>query len=117
MKDKAFFFVNYEGFRASRTVSNVATVPDAHGAPVHGPERQRRLCPRWPRIRIRSTAAAVRAGLKLYPVADDADLRNGLPTGTGFVTMANNTLSYENYLIGRLTTLSEQRLAVRPLRP
>lgn len=100
-KDKAFFFVNYEGFRASRTVSNVAIVPDAMAHQFMVPDANGNYVPVGENPNP-ITAAAVRAALKLYPIATTEILQNGHPTGTGFITMPNNTLSYENYLIGRV---------------
>jgi hypothetical protein len=100
-KDKLFFFVNYEGYRSSKTVSSVATVPDAcaHnflswtptgcGAPIVENANPQ-------------TAAAVRAVMALYPVATSEILSGGVPSGTGFVTQLVNTRGYENYTVGRV---------------
>ena len=99
-KDKAFFFVNYEGFRASRTVSNLAVVPDAEAHNFLMPNASGVYAP----VQQSSnpvTASAISQVLGLYPVATTEILSKGLPTGTGYYTELNNTRSYENYLVGR----------------
>ena len=107
-KNKAFFFVNYEGFRASKTVSTVNTVPDAEAHDYMMPNGNGVYVPVTPNSNP-ATAAAVQAVLNLYPVATTEIYKNGLPTGTGFITQPNNTLSYENYLVERFDyTLSDK---------
>lgn len=100
VKDKAFFFANYEGFRANRTESRVATVPDAQAHNYMFPNAAGVYVP-VPRNSNPETASTVQGILDLYPLPTSLNLRNGLPTGTGFITMPNNTRSYENYVIGR----------------
>jgi hypothetical protein len=99
-KDKAFFFVNYEGFRASRTLSNVATVPDAQAHNFMMPNASGVYVP-VAQSTNQATASAISQVLALYPVATTEIFSKGLPTGTGFYTELNQTISYENYLIGR----------------
>jgi Carboxypeptidase regulatory-like domain/TonB-dependent Receptor Plug Domain/TonB dependent receptor len=99
-KDKAFFFINYEGFRASETVSNVAVVPDAEAHNFLMPNSSGVYVP-VPQSTNPVTATAIRQVLALYPVATTEIYSNGLPTGTGFYTELNNTTSYENYLVAR----------------
>jgi hypothetical protein len=99
-KDKAFFFVNYEGFRASKTVSNVATVPDAQAHNFMMPNASGVYVPVTQSANA-TTAAAISQVLALYPVATTEIYSKGLPTGTGLFTELNNTRSYENYLVGR----------------
>ena len=99
-KDKAFFFINYEGFRAAKTVSNVVTVPDAEAHDFMVPNASGVYVPVAQNTNP-ATAAAVAGVLALYPVATREIFKGGLPTGTGFATLPNKTGSYENYLIGR----------------
>jgi hypothetical protein len=107
-KNKAFFFVNYEGFRASKTVSTVDTVPDAEAHNYMMPNGNGVYVPVAPNPNP-ATAAAVQGVLSLYPVATTEIFKNGLPTGTGFITEPNNTLAYENYLVSRFDdTLSDK---------
>ncbi len=107
-KNKAFFFVNYEGFRASKTVSTVDTVPDAEAHNYMMPNGSGVYVPVAPNPNP-AIAAAVQGVLNLYPVAATEIFKSGLPTGTGFITEPNNTLSYENYLVSRFDyTLSDK---------
>ncbi len=97
-KDKAFFFVNYEGLRQSQGVSNIATVPDANAHNGILPTGTVGVSP------------AVAATLALYPLPTSEVLTSsGQPTGTGQLTEVANQLGHENYLLGRFDyTFSEK---------
>ncbi len=83
-KDKAFFFVNYEGIRQALGTSTPVFVPTAAS---------------------RATAvAAVKPILDLYPLPT-TDLGNG----TGTVTEIASQVAHENYVLGRFDyTVSEK---------
>lgn len=81
-KDKAFFFVNYEGVRLLQGFSQTATVPISRVSTATDPK----------------TAAAINAVLALYPTPTF----NINPTaGTGQATVVRNQTAHENYVLGR----------------
>ena len=83
-KDKAFFFVNYEGIRQLLGETKVATVPDAaaHTGIVNGVNY--------------GVAPNVASTLALYPVAT-----NPLGGGIGTYTSVANQIGNENYVVAR----------------
>jgi hypothetical protein len=85
-KDKAFFFVNYEGFRQALGETRVALVPDdnARNGILPGVATPITL------------STAVRNALALYPRATSV-----IGGGIGQVTMSGNQIGHENYVLGR----------------
>jgi len=94
-KDKAFFFVNYEGIWQLLAQTRIATVPDA----AH------RL-PSFPRAQNPVTYDAIVSTLAVYPMPT----YNFNPAaGTGQIPMVANQTVHENYLLGRFDyTLSSK---------
>jgi carboxypeptidase family protein len=86
-KDKAFFFVNYEGVWQLLAQTKVATVPDAaHRTPT------------FPRANNPVSWDGTAAALALYPMP----AYNFNPAaGTGQVTQVANQVAHENYFLGR----------------
>ena len=84
-KDKAFFFVNYEGIRKVQGQSQIVTVPDLNHRTSTSTNPQ--------------TAAAVNAVMALYP-APTFNFNTG--AGTGQTTVVESQTAHENYLLGRL---------------
>jgi hypothetical protein len=86
-KDKAFFFVNYEGVWQLLAQTKVATVPDAaHRTPT------------FPRENNPVSWDGIAAAIALYPMP----VYNFNPAaGTGQVTQVANQIAHENYFLGR----------------
>ncbi len=114
-KDKAFFFVNYEGLRQSLGHSEAADVPDlavhqgyipnAGGGP---PTPANPGCPAYsPSLPMGTCVAAnVQSTLALFPVAP-TDISPG--AGFGVVSEVASDIANENYLVARFDyTLSEK---------
>lgn len=117
VKDKAFFFVNYEGLRQSLGHSEAANVPDlaVHqgyvptlvggnvtfvpanpGCPPYSPSLPMNTC----------VAANVQSTLALYPVAP-TDVSPG--AGFGVVSEVASDIAHEDYVVARFDyTLSEK---------
>lgn len=101
-KDKAFFFVNYEGLRQSLGETRVAFVPDANAHDGFLP------CTAAPGVPCGANGLAhvgvapnVASTLALYPVAQTEKFINGQPTGTGTYTSVASQVAGENYFLGR----------------
>jgi hypothetical protein len=104
-KDKAFFFVNYEGFRLSQVRSNVVTVPDAcvRAATLAAtPGSVINSCPGFPATTTSSNAATLRAVqnvMSLYPLPGYV-ASNG--NGTGQALAANPNIGNQDYYLARV---------------
>ena len=81
-KEKAFFFINYEGIQSVQGVSQVATVPLARASTATNPQ----------------TAAEVNAVLALYPAPQ---FNINTAAGTGQATVVERQPIHENYYLGR----------------
>jgi Carboxypeptidase regulatory-like domain/TonB dependent receptor len=105
-KDKAFFFVNYEGLRALQGQSSVANnLPDANahngllpcslvnGTPYACTQPGQTLAPVAPSNP--AAAAAVTQIMALFPVVPAS------PTGSGNATFVGNNISHEDYMLVR----------------
>jgi hypothetical protein len=85
-KDKAFFFVNYEGIQQLLGETKVAFVPDA----AH----------RSPAGTVSPTQASyIAATMALYPLPDAGT--DNPATGIGKSTQVSNQTAHENYVLGR----------------
>ncbi len=89
-KDKAFFFVNYEGLRQLLGETKVATVPDAAHRTVTATNP--------------AVAAAIAKTLALYPATP-------LVTKSGTVNLPQvaSQIAHENYLLGRVDYTFSQK--------
>ena len=107
-KDRAFFFVNYEGLRQTQIVTNLVTVPDqcAHqfltstlvpgvcGAPVSQNGTPFATNP--------AVRAAITNSIALWPNTAFNELAaNGQPSGTGQSFVLDPNVGKENYLLAR----------------
>lgn len=81
-KDKAFFFVNYEGIRLVQGFSQTVTVPLVRTSTATDP----------------ATSAAINAVLGLYP---QPAFNINKAAGTGQATVVENQTAHENYVLGR----------------
>jgi len=106
-KDKAFFFVNYEGLRQLKGVSNPVFVPDAN-------TRQGLLpCAIAATVACNTAtglanvgfaSAGIRDAMSLYPTTSLT-----FPTGVARIIAQSNQVANENYFLGRFDyTLSEK---------
>jgi hypothetical protein len=108
-KDKAFFFVNYEGLRQTQVVTNLVTVPDecAHqfltstatpnvcGPPVSQVGTQFGTNP--------AVQQSIRNTMALWPnTAFNELLAGGNPSGTGQAFVLDPNIGTENYVIARM---------------
>ncbi len=84
-KDKAFFFVNYEGIQQLLGETKVAFVPDANH--------------RTPTATNPAVATYIADTMALYPLPDPGTV-NGA-TGIGKSTQVSNQTAHENYVLGR----------------
>jgi len=82
-KDRAFFFVNYEGIQVVQGFSQTVTVPIVRTSTSTNP----------------ATAAAINAVLALYP---QPAFNVNTAAGTGQATVVKNQTAHENYLLGRV---------------
>jgi hypothetical protein len=108
-KDKAFFFVNYEGLRQTQVVTNLVTVPDqcAHqfltstATPSFcGPAVSQNGTPFGTNPAVQQ---AIRNTMALWPnTAFNELLAGGSPSGTGQAFVLDPNIGKENYLIARL---------------
>ena len=99
-RNKAFFFLNYEGLRSSKFTTGRIVVPDdnsqnfrlpnAAGVPTPVAENAN------PAVR-----QAIRNTLALFPRASTLILANGLPTGTGYALVDTPARGTQNYYLGR----------------
>ncbi|MBV9768953.1 MAG: TonB-dependent receptor, partial [Bryobacterales bacterium] len=89
-KDKAFFFVNYEGLRQSLGETEVSFVPDANA--------HNGLLPIGPNGTLLNVGVApnIASTLALYPVA-----QNEIGGGVGTYTSVASQPGSENYFLGR----------------
>ena len=86
-KDRAFFFVNYEGVWQLLAQTKIATVPDAaHRAPS------------FPRAQAPATYDAIVNTLAVYPMPA---FNLNSAAGTGQVAQVANQTVHENYVLGR----------------
>jgi hypothetical protein len=108
-RDKAFFFVNYEGLRQTQVVTNLVTVPDqcAHqfltstatvgvcGSPVAQNGTPFATNP--------AVQQAIRNTMALWPnTAFNELLAGGNPSGTGQAYVLGPNIGRENYVIARV---------------
>ena len=108
-KDKAFFFVNYEGLRQTQVVTNLVTVPDecAHqfltstGTPnVCGPPVAQNGTPFATNPAVQQS---IRNTMALWPnTAFNELLAGGNPSGTGQAFVLDPNIGKENYVIARM---------------
>src|SRR5437763_737613 len=87
-KDKAFFFLNYEGITQSLGETRIATVPDANA--------RNGLIPIGGALTSVGVAAAIKPVLDLYPLPTTP-----LGGGVGQVNEVDTTRGHENYFLGR----------------
>ena len=87
-KDKAFFFLNYEGITQSLGETRIATVPDANA--------RNGLIPIGGALTGVGVAAAIKPVLDLYPLPTTP-----LGGGVGQVNEVDTTRGHENYFLGR----------------
>ena len=94
-KDKAFFFVNYEGIWQVLAQTKIATVPDAN-----------HRVPTFAQATNPAEYSSILSTLAIFPLPT----YNFNPAaGTGQVTQVANQIAHENYLLGRFDyTLSEK---------
>ena len=96
-KDKAFFFVNYEGIRLTQGSTQLVTVPMNPACPL--------TCRLTSTAADPKTAAAVNAVLALYPLPTLASNQNLVPgsttVGTGQTNVVGFQTAHEHYLLGR----------------
>jgi hypothetical protein len=97
-KDKAFFFVNYEGLRQSLGETKVAFVPDANARNGYLPCATAPGAPCNPTTGLADVGVApnVASTLALYPAAQQE-----IGGGVGEVTSVANQIGHENYFLGR----------------
>ena len=108
-KDKAFFFVNYEGLRQTQVITNQVTVPDAcahqfltsTAAPgICGPPVAQN---NTPFATNPATQTAIRNTMALYPLPFNESLTaGGAPSGTGQAFVLDPNIGREDYLLGRI---------------
>ena len=112
-RDKAFFFVNYEGLRQSLGRSEIANAPDLAAHQGYVPDSTGALvgampgCPAYSASLAVNTcvAANVQSTLALFPTAP---IDNVAP-GVGTVTEVASDIANENYLVARFDyTLSDK---------
>lgn len=112
-KDKAFFFVNYEGLRQTQVVTNQVTVPDACAHQFLTSTLAPGVC--GLAVPQNSTAfatnptnqAAIRNAMALYPIPFNENPSfdpTGRPvaSGTGQAFVLDPNIGKENYLLGRI---------------
>ena len=113
VKDKAFFFVNYEGLRQSLGHTEVANAPDLAAHQGYVPNSMGVLvgampgCPAYsPALPMNTCVAAnVQSTLALFPVAQN----DSVAPGVGTVAEVASDVANENYLVARFDyTLSEK---------
>jgi Carboxypeptidase regulatory-like domain len=86
-KDKAFFFVNYEGIQQLLGETKVAFVPDAAHRSIAST------------VTDPVTAQALASTIALYPLPDPGTVNAS--TGIGTSTQVSNQTAHENYVLGR----------------
>jgi hypothetical protein len=93
VKDKAFFFVNYEGLRRRQAFTRIANVPDANA-------RQGILPGLTDIVPIHPTTRTL---LTYFPLPTTLNLTAaGLPTGTGRIPIVATQQGGENYVLARV---------------
>jgi hypothetical protein len=96
-KDKAFFFVNYEGLRQLKVADTPAFVPDANARNGFLPCAQ---APSYPCVgglaNVGFASPALRDVLSLFPATSLTT-----PTGVADIDSAGNQIANENYLLVR----------------
>jgi hypothetical protein len=103
-KDKAFYFVNYEGLRSTQVTSNIVVVPDAcvHNAIINstpGIATATTGCPVTATTSANVAAAtSVRNIMAIYPLPNYAP---DIGSGTGQALVSDPVIGYENYLVTR----------------
>jgi carboxypeptidase family protein/TonB-dependent receptor-like protein len=109
-KDKAFFFVNYEGLRLKKTTTAIATVPDQNAHNYLLPTGPGGALVKVAPNSNPAVAAAINNTLALWPnTAFDEILSGGLPSGTGHASVLDPLIGHENYVLGRVDyTLSDK---------
>ena len=106
-KDKAFFFVNYEGLRASQGVSSVTpNVPDVNAHQGYLPcsvAGAAFACNTATNLAFVGLPASIAPLMALFPTVAAS------PTGLGPLTAVANNITHENYLLARFDyTLSDK---------
>jgi len=95
-RDRAFFFLNYEGIKQNLGETRIATVPDANA--------RNGLIPIGGVLTSVGVAAAIKPVLDLYPLPTTP-----LSGGVGQVNQVDATTGQENYVLGRFDyTLSSK---------
>src|SRR5437773_8104587 len=96
-RDRAFFFLNYQGIKQNLGETRILTVPDANA--------RNGLIPIAGVLTNVGVAAAVKPALDLYPLPTTP-----LSGGVGQVNQVDTTTGHENYVLGRFDyTLSPKR--------
>ena len=108
-KDKAFFFVNYEGLRQTQVVTNLVTVPDQCAHQFLTSTATPNVC--GPAVAQNGTPfatnpvvqQAIRNTMALWPnTAFNELLAGGNPSGTGQAFVLDPNIGNENYVIARV---------------
>jgi hypothetical protein len=103
-KDKAFFFVNYEGLRRTQIVTSAITVPDACAAQFRSTSASGACGAAIAQNSNPSTRLAVQNTLALYPRATyvpEIFGPTGVASGTGQALVADPSIGKQNYVLGR----------------
>ena len=106
-KDKAFFFVNYEGLRAEQGVSSVTpNVPDVNAHQGYLPctvAGAAFTCNQATKLAFVGLPASIAPIMALFPSVPAS------PTGLGSLTEIANNITHENYVLARFDyTLSDK---------
>ncbi len=105
-KDKAFFFVNYEGLRSTQGITNLVTVPDQCAHQFLTVDSSPGVCGAAVAQNTNpATAAAIANTMALWPNTAFNELPgtgNGTGSGTGQAFVLDPNIGKENYLIGRV---------------
>ena len=108
-KDKAFFFVNYEGLRQTQVVTNLVTVPDECAHQFLTSTASPGVCGP-PVSQVGTTFGtnpavqqSIRNTMALWPnTAFNELLAGGNPSGTGQAYVLDPNIGNENYVIARM---------------
>ncbi len=115
-KDKAFFFGNFEELRQVKTITNLATVPDAAAhngdlpCAIAGAAAPCNAATGLAHVGFASQRLA--DVMKLWPSATTEIFRGGLPSGTGTISQVGSQIGNEHYFLGRFDYTVSERSSV-----